>query len=767
MFNENPCSYTGDLSVASQVLDKCGNFESKDASQFLNDDQNNFNTYFYNIDGNKSNFNVFNAELKKLQGNFSIIGICETNVNSDQKDLYCLQEHNSFYSDKLEGKKSGTGIALYVHEKFNAIKNIVASTTQPHLECIFLKVTKGKLNMNVGVVYRPPNSNFNDFLSELRGIIKTLPKTVTYLMGDFNLDLHKSESSSNVEAFEEFFISEGLFPVISLATHHNPSTKSKSCIDNIFTNRVETINQSGVVVNNGTAHSPIFSTSKLNYDLKPNKKEKITQYYSFSNRNTDSFVRKLEENYDSLIGDDPSNPTNFSTFFEKYKEYLDDTCKLAVPKKTVRNIINNPWITDSIISAIDKKDYFYSNWKSTCTKKDPDGDRSIHKIFSDYRRILKHIISDEKSKYHNKKFVNASGDPKKTWLLINQLRGKQRRTMKAVFIIDNKRIIERRVIANEFNKYFVSLASKLNDEVKIQSGDFSNFLPRSQSNSMFLNECCEDEVSIIIKDLQNGKSSDISIGVIKKTSKIISPILASNFNYLMEVGKFPDELKLGKITPIYKKDSDELLENYRPVSTLPIFGKIFEKIIYSRLYNYFVSKGILHDKQFGFRKYHSTSHALNYSIDKIKQSIEKGDHVLGIFIDLSKAFDTIDHQILARKLNHYGVRGNALLLIKSYLFNRKQCVSALGEISEQLAVIFGVPQGSCLGPLLFLIYINDISNICNSNELILFADDTNIFVKAKSKHEVYIEANIILKQLSIYTMLNKLHVNLEKSCFMY
>ena len=120
---------------------------------------------------------------------------------------------------------------------------------------------------------------------------------------------------------------------------------------------IETINQSGVVVNNGTAHSPIFSTSKLNYDLKPNKKEKITQYYSFSNRNTDSFVRKLEENYDSLIGDDPSNPTNFSTFFEKYKEYLDDTCKLAVPKKTVRNIINNPWITDSIISAIDKNSH--------------------------------------------------------------------------------------------------------------------------------------------------------------------------------------------------------------------------------------------------------------------------------------------------------------------------------------------------------------------------------------------------------------------------
>ena len=159
----------------------------------------------------------------------------------------------------------------------------------------------------------------------------------------------------------------------------------------------------------------------------------------------------------------------------------------------------------------------------------------------------------------------------------------------------------------------------------------------------------------------------------------------------------------------------------------------------------------MHDRQFGFRKQHSTSHSLNYSIDIIKQSIEKDDHVLGIFINLSKAFDTIDYKILINKFNHYGVRGNNLSLIEIYLSKRKQCVSAPGEISEQLSVIFGVPQGSCLGPLLFLIYINDISNICKSNELILFADDTNIFVKEMSKQEVYIEANMILKQLSILT----------------
>ena len=143
-------------------------------------------------------------------------------------------------------------------------------------------------------------------------------------------------------------------------------------------------------------------------------------------------------------------------------------------------------------------------------------------------------------------------------------------------MINNERIVERRVIANEFNKYFVSIASKLNDKVSVEdSSNFKQFMPKSQMHSIFLEECSTDEIAEIIKNLENGKSSDIPIGVIKKSSKVISPILCQHFNYLMRIGKFPDELKLGKITPIYKKDNEEFLENYRPVSTLPVFGKIF------------------------------------------------------------------------------------------------------------------------------------------------------------------------------------------------
>ena len=296
---------------------------------------------------------------------------------------------------------------------------------------------------------------------------------------------------------------------------------------------------------------------------------------------------------------------------------------------------------------------------------------------------------------------------------------------------------------------------------------FTDFMPRRNLNSMFLYECTGEEIANIISELANGKASDIPIHVIKKASPIISPMLADILNHQMKIGTFPDELKLGKISPVYKKDDEELLKNYRPVSTLPIFGKLFEKIIYSRLYSYFSSQNILNSTQFGFRKGHSTSHALNYSINHIQDALKNKEHVLGIFIDLSKAFDTIDHNTLLTKLEIYGVRGNMLKLIESYLTNRYQYVSVFNEKSEKLPVEYGVPQGSCLGPLLFLIYINDICNSTNGCQFILFADDTNIFVSAKDKETVYIKANTLLSNVYNYMKSNKLHINIGKCCHMY
>ena len=222
---------------------------------------------------------------------------------------------------------------------------------------------------------------------------------------------------------------------------------------------------------------------------------------------------------------------------------------------------------------------------------------------------------------------------------------------------------------------------------------------------MFLEDIDPDEIVDIIKKFDNHKSSDIPIVIINHCALTIAPILCTLYNHYMKDGIFPSTLKFGKISPVFKKGSKDKIENYRPISTLPIFGKIFEKILYKRIYSFVTSKNIISENQFGFRANHSTSHAIHNSINFIKSSHAKGKHVLGFFIDLSKAFDTIDHEILLHKLSNYGIRGNSHDIKQSYLSDQYQHVKIDNQNSEDLLVKFGVPQGSVLcPPLISFIY---------------------------------------------------------------
>jgi hypothetical protein len=707
-----------------------------------------------------------------------VLCFSEHHMRNQEISMLCCSPYRLAAKYCRSTSKSG-GVCIYAHASlsFTTI-NLDKYCREQEFEVCAIKLYATNVQYCILSIYRSPAGKISYFISALDIVLKKLHSTsrTIILCGDFNIN-YLSNSNNKIQ-LDSVLITYSLYNIVDFPTRIG--NNSATAIDGIFIDKNKISNYAIMPIVNGLSDHDAQLLLVYNSPTQIQK----GQYYikrQINGRNIENLKFKLSfEAWDDVFTEGDVDKL-FNSFLNTYLRIYNSCFPY---QKITCSYDNKAWLTAGIRNSCQHKRHLFLLCRSI---KSP----TLLAYYKKYTEILRAVMKKAKRIYYNKLIINSDDKTKTIWKIVNKEASKYNNNNNnknhdhPLLIKDRKRISNGLQIANAFNVHFTTIMDKLPYGPHTNAGAYDNrdkffqYLTRvnlgpiSQIKNV---PVTSKEIKDIMKSIKNKNSfgyDEISSRVLKLSMPFIIAPLVHLCNRSLLTGIFPSRLKYSQVYPIFKKGEKTDISNYRPISLLTSFSKIFEKVIFNRLHTHVTVNNLLNSDQYGFRKRCSTETATFNLINNILQALDDKKMVSGIFCDLSKAFDSVEHKTLLEKLKFYGIQGIFLKLIASYLDKRYQRIviqkKSIGNwVSNWAHIKRGVPQGSILGPLFFLLYINDLPAVISSmSKPTLFADDINLTVIAPDSTQLKSHLVTVFGKIMDWFQANSLTLNLSKTHFIY
>lgn len=727
--------------IATSTSLICG---PEECSTHITNSQPSLNIMSQNIRSISCNFDSFSKLLQRVVVLPDVIILSECWLSCNR---YLPQMVNYGCTASTRLYNQNDGLVIFTKNDLNLT---VYEPNFSEANCIIITMNKSTV---IIAIYRPPEfKNINNFTNSLDSVLRSLDSFQSIIvMGDTNVNILKDSTDRQVINYLNMLASHGLLPA------HTFPTCGNSCLDHVFI-KTRLLSKTLVIQNSVTDHyTLIFSLSTLNTTTS-SQKNKYFKKINYSGINVQlqsiDFLPVLNEN-------DCDKAANM--LLKTVSDVIE--ANTTIVKFSRRKAPIKPWVTPGLIRSMINRDKLHIKFKN-----DPE-DYITKTTYTRYRNFLTQLLRNLKKQFERSEIEKAK-NAKEMWQVINQignLKPHKTKSNELLSIASNPQDA-----ANLVNKYFAGVGEALalkvaSNTTKIDQSLASKTADTSHPpvDSFLMMETDLTEVVTIINSLKNSTAAgldDISSRIIKENKVTLAGPLTHICNLSLNSGRFPIAFKTAVIIPIYKNGPKNVLSNYRPISILPAFSKILERIMNNRLTQYLEDRNLLSQQQFGFRKNRSTSDAVSELTNHVAEVLDAGDKCLAIFLDIAKAFDSIPVPRLIKKMGDFGIRGTQHDLYSDYLTNRKQCVKLNDTISDPETVNYGVPQGSIVGPTLFLGYINELCNLTLKNgKIITFADDTALIFHGKSWNDVFANAQNGFNKVNAWLNQNLLSLNADKT----